>query len=231
MSSLRTAAIRALMPRVWQGNPQRAAVALHRFGTVEADSAWQYHQALVLARGNPELQRMLFSHMMEELDHASRFHRVSSDLRREAIQATPQQRRQLAQTTQDLPYFLAYVHLSEKAIHHQFGAYAAASHDPRVRGVFNGVRDDEAGHEGHTLTFLTALMGYPATLALIRKARWSRIAETCKRSTESFGDFVAEALLRVVFVFFGAATWRPGPKAGRRGASPAPHAPIVGPGD
>jgi rubrerythrin len=201
---LRKLAVRALLPRAWGQDHHRAAVSLKRFGDVEADSAWQYHQALSCSK-DTELKRMLFANMLEELDHADRFYGVAHNLSTQRLRTPDEQRLQLIEREDDLAFFLAYTHLSEKEIHGQFDNYAKVCGIKEVANIFHGIQDDEAGHESEARRFLVQVAGSDsAANGLIRRARLRRFKEAWLRASQSIGQVMFFVILSSVFMLFGA---------------------------
>jgi len=225
---LRKLVIRALLPQAWGRDRHCAAASLKRFGNVEADSAWQYHQALCCST-DAELKRMLFENMLEEFDHADRFRQVANKLSSHRLYAANEERVQLIEREGDLAPFLAYVHLSEKDIHGQFETYAKVCGIKEVANVFSSVREDEANHEAQARRFLLLAAGSEAaaTRAILR-ARLRRAKETWVCASKSIGQVSFSVILIGVFLVFGMIGRRPCSKVSSEAGRVVPRSESAG---
>jgi rubrerythrin len=203
-TQLRNFLTHALMPLAWRMNPQRAAEALKRFGDTEADSGWHYLRAMLIT-DDVQLKRMLFANAIEEFRHSDYFNIAAHQLSSERLSRPPSERSRLVQNGADLPYFLAYAHESERSIYSQFGTYARACGMREVSDVFHRIRQDEEEHESRAAAFLRLEVGAKRAVRLIIKAKLARMTEAWTRASQMVGDLTFRAVLRSIFLLYGAA--------------------------
>ena len=203
LSALRSLIVRTAMPMRWKRDPQHAARALKRFGDVEADSGWQYLQAIRVTTDH-ELRRMLFENVVEEFKHAGYFHQAAHSLATDRIRSVEEPRTLLINRPEDMCEFLAFAHVSEKAIHSQFNVYASSCGIPAVSDIFNNISVEEAGHESEAHKHLKRAAGSNGAASLaVWKARSKRGIEAWKRIAEPFGGLMFHVIFAVTFLVFG----------------------------
>lgn len=202
-SDLRSLVVRTAMPMRRKSDAQHAARALKRFGDVEADSSWQYLQAIRVA-DDPDLRRMLFENVVEELKHAGYFHQAAHSLATCRIRSADEPRTLLIKLPEDMCDFLAFAHVSEKAIHSQFDVYATSCGIPAVSEIFKNISVEESGHESEAHSYLKRAAG---TNGAARLAVWKAIAkrgiQAWKRLAEPVGGLMFHAIFAVTFLVFG----------------------------
>lgn len=202
-SDFRSLVVRTAMPMKWKSDPQHAARALKRFGDVEADSGWQYLQAIRVA-ADPDLRRMLFENVVEEFKHAGYFHQAAHTLATGRIRSADEPRTLLIKRPEDMCDFLAFAHVSEKAIHSQFDVYAAACGIPAVSEIFKNISVEESGHESEAHSHLKRAAGSNRAASLaVWKARFKRGVEAWKRLAEPVGGLMFHAIFAVTFLVLG----------------------------
>jgi rubrerythrin len=203
ISALRGLLVRTVMPFRWKRDHHHAAQALKRFGDVEADSAWQYLRALRMT-DDVELRRMLFENVIEELKHSDLFYGAAHSLAARRIRSIDQARTPLIGDQKGMAGFLAFAHVSEKAIHGQFDSYAASCSLPEVAQVFCAISADEAGHESEARAHLERVAG---TASVARRAIWAAHAkrgyESWMRLVEPIGGIVFLVLFGILFLLLG----------------------------
>lgn len=203
VSAVRAFVVRTVVPSRWSNDPDRAARALKRFGDVEADSAWQYMQA-IRECDDRALKRMLFENVLEEFRHADYFHNAAHAMATRRILGLQQRRTVLVDGAGDLPGFLAYAHVCEDAIHSQFDSYASACRQPGIVKVFRDISADEASHGSETYEHLTRLVGSTGRARWRTfKARCQRFYEGWMRGTAHLGNVTFFPLLGLIFFLFG----------------------------
>lgn len=195
--------VRTLMPLAWRMNSQRAATALKRFSDTEADSAWQYLRAMLVA-DDVQLKRMLFENVLEELRHSDYFNDVRRGLPAGRTSLPTNERLRLVHTIADLPYFLAYAHECERSIHDQFDAYARACNIKEVSSVFRSIQEDEKEHESQAAQFLVSTTSIKGARWLNLKVKIVRKKEAYLRSSRLVSDITLGVVLRTIFILYGA---------------------------
>lgn len=201
---LRNAVTRALLPLSWRIDAQHAARTLKRFSEVEFDSAWQYLNALGHTE-TPKMQLMLFENLLEEMEHSDGFLEVAHQLARERFQGGSGARSVLVKSADDIPYFLAFAHESEKSICAQFNGYArACSHLPAAAEVFRGIAIDEAKHEREARASLLAAVGSETTVRrLVWQVKFKKAYASWLRGSRHIGDAIFALWLGAVYLLFG----------------------------
>lgn len=213
----RRVAIRMMMPHAWRHDPRRAAVALKRFGDTEADSAWQYFQAIGMTQ-DAGLQSMLLRNVLEELRHAELFYTTAHEVAQARLQSPPAERMRLVDSPSGMAYFLAYVQESERVVHGEFEAYAAACSLPTVSQVFGRIAADEERHESEAGYFLDERAASPRHGRWLRvRARMQRQYESLVRASRRAGGHVFGAILTLVYLTYGALLGAFSPRPGRTG--------------
>jgi len=187
---------------------QRAKV-LRQFSEIEADSSWQYLNALDFTNDN-ELKRVLFKNVLEERNHAEIFDALAHNI---AISRTPlltRRRKLMIKNQSELNKFLAYVHCSEKNVHDKFLKYSQTCPDTNISNAFKLISDDEKDHESEILFHLQKLTGCPKkSNKIVILAKLKQSYEAWMRFSEKFGTIIFTFLLSVIFYCFGIFTYRP----------------------
>ena len=199
---LRDAVTAVLMPVAWRLSRRRVGNTLHRFAEVEADSAWQYLNALELA-DDTILRRKLFDNFVEELEHAERFRQLAAKHGSGRHRPQPLERTRLAGRPADIPAFLAYTYLSELSVARRFGTYARSSTIPEVRAVYESIVLQEQGHHQGAWQDLLRLTGSGEDVRrLVRKAKLTRGREAWLRFGRRLGGLFSVVWLSACYVVF-----------------------------
>lgn len=203
LTLIRNALTRLILPVAWSRINDHPARTLKKFGDTEADSGWQYLQALEHADDHG-LKRMLFSNVMEEYRHADYFFAAAHQLASSRLHSAAVARKRLVNERSDMPYFLAYAHECERSIHGQFDSFAEASRLPAVSEVFRRICADEKDHEVEAFDFLVKHVGSESIARrFVVRAKLSRMYEAWMRGSERIGDAMFGLVLSLVFFSFG----------------------------
>jgi hypothetical protein len=201
---LRRIVTRVLLPLSWHRDDHCVALTLKKFSEVEFDSAWQYFNAMKHAE-DPALQRILFGNFMEEMEHADAFLSLSHDLALRRFARKQESRSVLVKSADDIPYFLAFAHESERSIATQFDGYALASgHRGSVADAFRKISSDEITHGEGAHSSLVALVGNRARARrLIWRVKLSKLWQAWVRATRYVGDGTSTLLIATVYLLAG----------------------------
>lgn len=201
---LRSLTTRLLLPLSWRRDDQHVAQTLKRFSDVEFDSAWQYLNAMKHVP-QPAVQRLLFENLLEEMEHADAFLALSHGLARQRIAGEQAARVALVDSAEDIPYFLAYAHESERSIALQFDGYArACGRRDAVADVFRSIALDETTHEQNARASLVALIGDEAAARRLHlKVKFARTWQSWTRGSKRIGDVLFALIVGTVFVGAG----------------------------
>lgn len=176
---------------------------MKEFSEVEADSAWQYFQALQYT-DNTEIRRMLFNNVLEERNHADIFHGLHRSFKVTQSIQVPKRRLPLIRSAKDLPDFLAFVHVGEASVHGKFVRYANKAKNTDISRAFQRISEDEEGHESETLLHLTQLAGGPEQAKRkIVKAKIRHGFKAFSRHSEKVGNVILGLILSLIFFVFG----------------------------
>lgn len=205
---LRRLTIRLMIPIVWRLSKQRAPRTLQRFSSTEADSAWQFLNALDAA-DDLELRTELFHNALEEVHHASEFERMAVSCSNELLQKATPERLPLYDPSKPFSYFLAYVYVGESDVYDQFGAYSAAVRQAltgqrQKRNFFDDAKEDEDGHL--KLAHEALLKEYPSKRQAEReilKIRWKRGYEAWLRFSKNIGEVSSAVVLSLLYFVMG----------------------------
>lgn len=199
--------IRFFTPLAWRLSPGRKCGALQEFSTIEKDSGCQLLSAIDRVH-DPKIQATLFQHVLEEFHHADLFERACQAYATAPLETPVITRDALLDPEpgpNDLLDFVSYVHVGESAVNGDFGAYAKAPIDARIRGVFAAVRTDEEGHEESSFDLLSALAQGSKT-----RLRWALLKSRAKRSWRSYvlmmrgvGELPLTVLLSALYFLAG----------------------------
>jgi rubrerythrin len=203
LNSARLVVIRSILPPKWRISRQAAAEALNRFAEVEADSAWQYYNAMYFT-SDSRLTGMLFRNVVEEMGHADAFQRVANRLSSQRFRPMFQSRKPLVTSSPDINSFLAFAHESERAIGGQFATYAKACPLPEVKEVFERIATEEVDHQLEALVRLESLLASPHQSGwLLFRARLRRGLEQWERLGEQLSAFFFGILLGAFYLVSG----------------------------
>ena len=199
---------RLVAPRRRLRNAERNAQILRRFSAVEADSAWHFLQATAHLP-EPEQRRALFLAALEETHHAWLFRKLAGagsgnngSGKDGAGAGLP--RASLIASRDDLPAFLAYAHVSEQTISHDFDAMADMPVPPELAAVLREIQADEAGHDSQMADLLRQIVP-PSTdpARLIAQARRRRWRAQFERLGLTFSAVPWTVLLLPTYLVFG----------------------------
>ena len=200
-SVLRRVAIRVVLPISWALSPQRVSQSLLRFAQVEADSAWQFLQAMnVLQR--PQQVAAMFHDALEEMEHAAGFHSLARSYAARPLPLCRDRREALLEDTEGLGRFLTYIYEGEREVYEEFEDYARAVGRQDIRAWLQHIREDEEGHQDTALSTLIEVLGGEDQLSqLVRATRWRRTKESLARLSHRLGDLFSGVLLGVIYLF------------------------------
>ncbi len=201
--ALRRWAIRVVMPVMWRLWPRRRAHALAEFAATEADSGWQFKQAIERTP-DPALKALLFCNLLEEMEHSERFQRLADGMGQGRVGVAPARRTSLATDTSSLRAFIAYVHAGELDISHEFDAYGRAAGVPAISGTFEALREDEEGHQSGLWSALRKLTRSDSEArSLVRRARWRRLYRSWLSVSKQLGDAMLALWLGLAYLLMG----------------------------
>ncbi|WP_434628059.1 hypothetical protein [Chromobacterium sp. CV08] len=192
------------LPIRWRRDRQHAAETLKAFSEIEFDSAWQYLNAIRYV-DQPEIQLMLFGNCLEEMEHSDKFLNAAHKLASARMGGHSLARKELVRKPNDVPYFLAFAHDSERSIATQFKGYArACGKFSDAAAVFNDIAIDEEKHEREARSSLVSAVGSERTARwLIFKVKLSKAYSGWMRVSKKLGDMIFAAWLGVIFLLFG----------------------------
>lgn len=200
---LRTILTRFFLPFFWKKNNLNASLALKQFSEVEFDSAWQYFNAMNHVN-SPMTQLMLFENILEEMEHSDAFLKSAHQLAARRLSYPQKARTVLVTSVEQMPYFLAFAHESEKAICSQFKGYAyACRHLPNVADVFKDIAFEEEKHEREAHVALVSLIGSSKSVnRLLWKVKINKYYKSWMRGTKHIGEFMFTVWLGVLYFIF-----------------------------
>ncbi len=205
---LRRFAIRTLIPIVWRVSKDRAPATLQRFATTEADSAWQFLNALQ-ADVDDELRNELFNNALEEVHHASEFERMSVECATSLVHKSKPERTALWDPRKPFAHFLAYVYVGESDVYQQFSAYSSAIKEAMTgqknrRTFFDEAKEDEDGHLTLAKRALFKEFGSRRLAEReILKIRIRRAYQTWLRTSKKIGEFSTTLILGLIYFLAG----------------------------
>jgi hypothetical protein len=176
---------------------------LLRFSQVEADSGWQLLQVLPQLE-NARSRAHFFHNALEEEHHAWLFAQLAQRYARFPLPLQRDGRLSLYVPGEDLDQFRAYHAVAEKQAYDDFVAYAAAIRDPRVRDVFERIREDEEGHhEGAIDAWAAAGEARGRVRSLLRRARIRRYYEAWLRGSRRLAALTSGLVLAFLYLAAG----------------------------
>lgn len=202
---IRRIVIRLFLPMVWRTSKQRMADGLQRFAVTENDSVWQILR-LIKVVDSPALRAKVFQHALEEAHHAAEFDRVSRLVSPRLPHRPVQERTAIFQPnlTHPVMNFMAYAHVGEDDVLHQFDAYAAAVNTDEIRSVFQEAKVDERGHAGLTKQLChRAAPNLRAARMAVARVRFRRAYDSWLRVSKHVGDLSSGILLGAMYLSLG----------------------------
>ena len=176
---------------------------LKEFSDVEADSAWQYMQAIQFA-DNPQLRLTLFNNVLEERNHADIFFQLHQTFKTANVSGNSKRRQPLINSVEEISDFLAVVHVGESSVHEKFVRYANKAQNKKISEAFQRISEDEEGHGSETLDHLKIITGDNKKAGRkVAKAKIKQHIETFGRHSTKIGDVIFSSLLALVFFAFG----------------------------
>ncbi len=148
--------IRYFTPIAWSLFPARQIKTLHRFSSIEKDSAEQILKCLKNIKSN-HLKAHLFQHVLEELYHGDLFLNVAKQDSQNHFYEEPTSINPLLPNEinhQSLRDAFAYIHIGEKIVNRDFIIYGNSSKSNLLRKVFRRAAADEELHEFSTKDIL-----------------------------------------------------------------------------
>ena len=103
----------------------------------------------------------------------------------------------------DLPSFVAYAHVSERAICEEFALYAKLSPNKVTSLVFQSIRREEVNHHEGALTSLRAMVSEKVAMRLVGRAWRKRAAESFEELAGRVGDLFVDLVLGLTYFVFG----------------------------
>lgn len=197
LNAVRLMVIKSVLPTKWRLSQQAAAEALNRFAEVEADSAWQYYNAMRFTT-EADMTEMLFRNVVDEFGHADAFQRIANRLSNQRFRPTSHGRKALVASAQEIEGFLAFTHESERVIGRQFATYAKASPLAEVGRVFTSIAQHEVAHHLDARAYLECL------LASRRRAGWFVLRAKLSRALDQFERFGEHIGVAVFGIALGA---------------------------
>ncbi len=187
----------------------QSALILKQYSEIEADSAWQYLQAIDYT-SDKAIKQTLFKNVLEERNHADIFARLSELIATEKVSLIAKKRKQLISQPEELSDFLAYVHYGEAHVHQKFLNYANTCRDERISKAFRKISDDEEDHEAEIFSHLIEVVGSEKeAIKKVKKAKFKQFFEAWTRQSEKIGNVIFGTLLSIVFWLFGLIVKRP----------------------
>ena len=202
ISTVRRLIIAHVLPRSWSWSQERMARSLLRFSVIEADSAWQFLNALNSIE-DPRQRSKVFLNALEEVHHAALFADLAQKKSAHPLVAPPETRRSLLEGPEKLGEFLAYIEVGEHEIYDEFETYAQVG-DADASALFLAIREDEEGHHEDAGALLEELSGGPdAAARCMRRAKLKKLWHNWLRFSEVVGELFNGLWMRVVYVLIG----------------------------
>lgn len=129
---------------LWKIRPKAMHTTIRQFSTIEADTSKQLYLVYQLCVSRPA-QRMVLSQILDEINHAHIFKKISVNEYSNFFEYSPEQKR-LTSSLSDAVYLILYCHVGETEAAIRLRNISLCIRDKKVKSAIQQVLDDEEGH-------------------------------------------------------------------------------------